>query len=181
MSDLLSRVYIAAGHYNEAMRLHEDILRLIVDGDDSDDKTIDTVSAKRASEEIAMLKQCYLRRKGWDKKPEVYKELVDQTLAMPVYKNDPAFKPLQKFESWTLKEKPDGDKDFKPVVKWMLIEVQNEKNKGKAVNGKNSRMSLRRITSNWGMNPHLLTHDSGHSPIGNLSAGYHEHQPEIFV
>jgi len=55
MSDLLSQIYTAAGHHREAMRLHEEILRLVVEGDDGDDRTLDTMIPKMAKHAISAL------------------------------------------------------------------------------------------------------------------------------
>lgn len=179
VSDLLSQVYIAAGHYNEAMKLHEEVLRLVVEGDDSDDSTIDTVTPKRALAEVNMLKQCYLRMKGWDKNPQVYKELVDRIVAMPVYKKDPLFKGFKSFDSWNLKEQPDGSTDFKPTTDWKLVD-EFTANGGSVPICKDPRKTMKRITSNWGVDLGTL-HFGGSDgrSSGNSSPRFRDRKPEI--
>ena len=61
MSDLLSELYTNMGHYREAQGVHENVLRLVVEGDDGDDRTLDTMEAVRAKKQLELLKQSYLR------------------------------------------------------------------------------------------------------------------------
>jgi len=161
VSDLLSQIYIAAGHYNEAMRLHEEILRLVVDGDDSDDSTIDTVTPERAFAEVNMLKQCFLRLGGWDKKAGVYKELVDSIIAMPVYKKDPIFKNFKGFDSWNVKEAPDASKEFKATNEWRLVDEHTLHGVGSLPMCRDPEKTLKRITSNWGIDLGMLNLGNG--------------------
>lgn len=66
MSELLSELYTSMGHYREAQGVHESILRLVVEGDDGDDRTIDTMPSQTALKHVNLLKQSFLRLKGWD-------------------------------------------------------------------------------------------------------------------
>lgn len=104
MSEVLSQVYTNANHFADAMGVHEEILRLVVEGDDDDDRTIDTMTPARAKLHLDLLKRSYQRLGKWDKSPKVYKELVDQLLSMPVYKNDANFKGVQSTDKWNVKE-----------------------------------------------------------------------------
>jgi hypothetical protein len=158
MSELLSQAYTAAGHYREAMRVHEDVLRLVVEGDDGDDRTLDTMTPERARKHLFMLKQSYLRLGGWDKHEHVYKELVNQLLAMPVYRNSEVFKGVHGVEKWSLKEKVEGKGEFERPIEWGFVESESLDEKGDVLVGesigvsKNRPSGFKRVTSNWGLN-----------------------------
>jgi len=157
MSELLSQAYTAAGHHREAMRVHEDVLRLVVEGDDSDDRTPDTMTAERAKKHLLMLKQTYIRLGGWDKHEHVYKELVDQLLAMPIYRDHDLFKGVNGIEKWSLKEKVEGKGEFERPAEWGFVESKSLDEKGDVLVGetvgvsKNRPSGFKRVTSNWGL------------------------------
>ncbi|KAF4630298.1 hypothetical protein G7Y89_g7843 [Cudoniella acicularis] len=154
ISDLLSHIYTAAGHHREAMRVHEEILRLVVDGDDDDDQTIDTVAPEVARRHLDLLKASYQRLGGWDKKASVYQELVDQLLQMPEYKSSPAFKGASPIAKWKLNEKTPPKGEFTHPVSWEFVDPENLTESGellKPLAPKDPRRGLRRVTSNWGM------------------------------
>jgi len=154
MYGLSSRVYTAAGHHREAMGVHEDILRLVVEGDDGDDRTLDTMPPETAIKHLKELKRTYQRLGGWDKSAETYKELVDQLLAMPVYKNSTEFKGEKGVETWNVKEKPEKEA-FKGPSDWGFVEKGLLSDKGELVCGgaevgSPRRGGLRRVSSHWG-------------------------------
>jgi hypothetical protein len=160
MSDLLSQIYTQAGHHREAMRLHGEILRLIVEGDDGDDRTPDTVTAKTAKHHLLLLQASYQRLGGWDNNASSFKKLVDQLLKMPEYKSDPLFKGVQGTDKWNVKDKPDTTNEFTKPVDWEFVDPASLTDKGevKQINpSKNQRLGFRRVTSNWGMS---LVHQS---------------------
>jgi hypothetical protein len=165
LSELLSQVYTDAGHHQEAMRVHEEILCLVVEGDDFDDKTPDTVTPEMARLHLDLLKQTHLRLKGWDKQPKVYKDLVNQLLAMPEYKTHPAFQGAQSTDKWSLKDKLEPAGAFNTVINWEFVDPKCLDENGNLIAkslsvSKNPRSGLKRITSNWGMDIHLLGEDA---------------------
>jgi hypothetical protein len=136
------------------MRVHEEIIRLVVEGDDDDDDTIDTVDAKTAHKHLHLLKQSYLRHQGWDKSSKVYKELVNQLIAMPQFKNAAEFKGEKGTEKWNLKEKIDESDKFVPPLVWEFLDpkslreicdVETEQSVLRMKGG------VRRVVSTWGM------------------------------
>jgi hypothetical protein len=159
MSDLLSQIYTAAGHHREAMRLHEEIIRLVVEGDDGDDRTLDTVTPRMAKHHLSLLKAAYQRLGGWDKHASTYKKLVDQLLHMPEYKSDPLFKGVHSTDKWDPKDKPDTVSEFTKPLDWEFV-ATGVTDKGETLNhGKQHRLGFRRVTSTWGLNlahQHLL-------------------------
>jgi hypothetical protein len=162
MSELLSQIYTHAKHYKDAMRVHEDILRLVVDGDDDDDRTLDTMEASRARKHLDLLKHAYLRLKDWDKEASIYQVLVNQLINMPVYKNDPAFKGVQGTSKWSLKDKDTGMGAFMADIRWEFVDSKHEGELGivhPAV--KNHRLGMRRISSNLSMNAQLFGNRDG--------------------
>ena len=182
LSELLSQVYTAAHHYQDAMRVHEEILRLVVEGDDFDDKTPDTMTPELARHHLDLLKQAYLRLKGWDKKPKVYKDLVDQLLDMPEYKTHSAFQSALSADNWSLKDKLEVTGDFNRAIDWEFVDPECLNEKGDVAEkrhpmSKNHRLGLRRITSNWGMDIHLLGEDADGHEIPYMKS----HQPDILV
>lgn len=154
MSDLLSELYTSMGHYREAQGVHESILRLVVEGDDGDDRTLDTMDAETARKHLDLLKQSYLRLKGWDKSASLYKDLVSAVINM--YKDSAAFKDVQGTESWNFsKEKPSETLGkFVTPREWEFAKPENLDAKGDAKDIKGSRrqgMGVKRATSNWGI------------------------------
>ncbi|KAH8670231.1 hypothetical protein BGZ60DRAFT_375664 [Tricladium varicosporioides] len=154
MSDLLSHIYTASGNHRGAMRVHEEILRLVIDGDDDDDRTIDTVTPEVAREHLDHLKACYQRLGGWDKKGSVYEELVDHLLQMPEHKSHAAFKGATGVSKWKLNEKLGSSVEFAHPSYWEFIDPQNLGENGDLLQPsslKDPRRGLRRVTSNWGL------------------------------
>ena len=109
--ELLSHLYIQEGHFREAMAVHEEILRLVVEGDDGDDRTLDTMVPETARLHVDLLKASFHRLGKWDKSRGVYRDLITQLLEMKEYEHDPAFKDLQPFDKWNVKD-PLKDKEF---------------------------------------------------------------------
>ena len=141
------------------MRLHEEIIRLVVEGDDGDDRTLDTVTPRMAKHHLSLLKAAYQRLGGWDKHASTYKKLVDQLLHMPEYKSDPLFKGVHSTDKWDPKDKPDTVSEFTKPLDWEFV-ATGVTDKGETLNhGKQHRLGFRRVTSTWGLNlahQHLL-------------------------
>jgi hypothetical protein len=177
MSELLSQLYTEVKHYEQAMRVHEEILRLVVDGDDDDDRTIDTMDSATAKKHLLLLKQSYLRLQKWDKNPKVYKDLVDQLISMPVYKSDPQFKGVESTDKWNLKEKPESIGNFAAPVEWEFADPVNLTDSSESIKSpsfaSNPKRGMKRITSNWGMDMHLLGQSDDYDlpPVPKMRAG----------
>lgn len=177
MAELLSQLYTEVKRHKEAMRVHEEILRIVVAGDDDDDRTPDTMSPAKAKQHLSLLKQTYLRLQAWDKQPKVYKQLVDQLINMPAYKPDLEFKSVQSTDKWSIKEKPGSMGTFTPPIEWefanplTLPEMAGDAAKTRPPSAsKNHRPpQMRRVTSNWGMNIHMLRQ----SDYGEMGPGVH--------
>ena len=165
MSELLSQLYTSMGHYREAMGVHENILRLVVEGDDGDDRTVDTMDSKRVKTHVDLLKQCYLRLQGWDKSAATYKDLVDSILHMEEYRHKPEWQGVHGTDHWDKKE-PASETVGKFVApkEWEFEDPKtaNKHGNGKEpVSNKHPGMGMKRATSNWGMNyfRHVLNGD----------------------
>lgn len=154
MSDLLSQLYTNMGHYREAQGIHENILRLVVEGDDGDDRTLDTMESGDARRQVELLKQSYLRLRGWDKSPEIYKDLIDGLRAMPEFKGKPEWKDVRPVNEWNPKEAVSETlgKFEAPKTWYLVIPDGGFDDKGEVVEAKPSRpkMDVKRATSNWG-------------------------------
>ncbi|KAI4127033.1 MAG: hypothetical protein LQ338_003402 [Usnochroma carphineum] len=163
MSNLLSQLYTNMGHYREAQGLHENNLRLIVEGDDGDDRTLDTMDSQTAYSQVELLKQSYLRLRGWDKSPEIYKDLIHDLKQMPEYKSEPEWKDVRPANEWKLKESASETLGtFQAPKMWYLVRPDkfNEKGEVIEIQPKGPRMHVKRATSNWGMNfVHNLMHE----------------------
>ena len=152
---LLSELYTTMGHFREAQGVHESILRRIVDGDDDDDRTIDTVSAADARRHVDLLKQSYLRLKGWDKSPATYKDLI--TGLVKLYKGHPEFKDVQGIEKWDFNKEGPSETlgNFQSPKDWDLVDAEKLNSAGDAIEGlkasRNPGLSVKRATSNWGI------------------------------
>ncbi len=157
MSDLLSQLYTNMGHTREAQGVHENILRLVTEGDDGDDRTLDTMDPRTARLQVELLKQAYLRLRGWDKSPEIYIDLIRDLKAMPEYKSHPEWANVKPAHEWNAKE-PASETlgKFEAPQTWYLVKPErfDEKGEIKEMPGKTKRpgMSARRVTSNWGLN-----------------------------
>lgn len=168
MSDLLSQLYTNMGHTREAQGVHENVLRLVTEGDDGDDKTLDTMDSKTARHQVELLRQSYLRLHGWDKSPEIYKDLIHDLKAMPEYKAQPEWKDVRPANEWSLKDVASETLGkFEAPKTWYLVKPENFNEKGeiKDTPSKRPGMNVKRATSNWGMGfvHNLLhgTHENG--------------------
>jgi hypothetical protein len=158
MLELMSQLYTYAGHYREAMAVHEEILRHVVEGDDGDDRTPDTMSSQMARKHFDLLKRSYLRLGGWDKSPSTYKDLVQGLISMEEYKGKPEWQGVQNTDKWTTKEQADALGTFVAPKEWEFVDpesVTGGELKGIAKHER-PKMGVKRATSNWGMG---LSHD----------------------
>ena len=153
MSTLLSSLYISMGHHREAQGVHENILRLVTEGDDGDDRTLDTMTPERALAQLELLKQSFLRLHGWDKSPEIYTELVHELKSMPEYKGSKALQAVPEPKKWNPKESADEAKGtFQAPREWVFVSGEVVGEDGVVKEGeRRSGMGLRRATSNWGL------------------------------
>jgi len=164
MSDLLSELYTSMGHYREAQGVHENILRLVVEGDDGDDRTVDTMASQTALKHVNLLKQSFLRLKGWDKSVATYRDLVDALRQM--YKAEPGWKDVYGVETWDFnKEKPSETLgNFVAPKDWEFVKPEDLDEKGELKGRKGLRrsgMNMKRATSNWGIGEvHRVSHGS---------------------
>lgn len=146
MSELLSQLYTSMGHYREAMGVHENILRLVVEGDDGDDSTFDTMDSERVKHHVDLLKQCYLRLHGWDKSPAVYEDLVHAILGMEEHRNKPEWQGVQGAEHWDYKKEAASESVGKFFV------PQDWEFEDRAKIAKRPGLDMKRATSNCGLN-----------------------------
>ncbi|KAL9099745.1 MAG: hypothetical protein Q9163_004799 [Psora crenata] len=153
MSDLLSQLYTSQGHYREAQGVHENILRLVVEGDDGDDRTLDTMDSEVARRHVELLKQSFLRLKGWDKSKDVYRDLIDGLINMPEYKSKPEWKSLQSVDQWNLKEQASEKLGkFTAPENWEFASKQSLSDNGSVKDTtRRPGMAMKRATSNWGV------------------------------
>jgi hypothetical protein len=183
MEDLLSEAYTAAGHHREAMRVHEEILKLVVEGDDGDDRTLDTMEAPVAAHHVLALKQAHLRLRGWDKHASVYAELISSLLAMPQYAKHPAFASIQPVEKWSLNEKVEK-KEFQTPRDWEFVDRKSLDEEGHVLKDAKKDVRpgwFRRVTSNWGIGENYYgkvlgrnedEHEHGHGSGRVLGNGF---------
>jgi hypothetical protein len=188
MSKLLSQLYTSAKLYGEALTVHEEILQLIVSGDDGDDRTTDTVSAVTARRQLNLLKAAYQRNGGWVKSPDMYKKLVNQLIGL--FTKNEEFKNCQPVREWQAKldSTMANVGIFEKPTQWEFVVEEdvvarmnggahdhdgvNNGGGGSRANGngrvqqpvkkgKRTGWSLRRISDLWGMN-------MGEPRVGNL-------------
>ena len=155
MSELLSQLYTEQGHYREAMGVHEDILLFAVEGDDGNDKTVDTLEPATAKLHIELLKRSHIRLGGWDKSVAHYQDLVTELLNMKEFRGNPLFKGLQTPDKWNPKDKDDGLGKFAAPEHWEFVgsDYITESGELKAPPTPKARPGKRRerVSSNWGM------------------------------
>ena len=178
MNDLLSQIYTNMGHTREAQGVHEDILRLVVEGDDGDDRTLDTTDSDTALRQIELLKQSFLRLGGWDKSRDVYDGLVSDLKKMPEYSSIKEWKTLALPSEWNPKEAPSKTLGrFVAPTHWQFI-APHEEEEVRDVRGVASPkqpstphrpgMGVKRATSNWGLG---LVHKFMHGDHGHANGG----------
>ena len=190
MSELLSQLYTSMGHYREAMGVHEHVLRLVVEGDDGDDRTIDTMESNRVKMHVEWLKQSYLRLQGWDKSEATYRDLVDAILHMEEYRHRPEWQGVRGVEHWDHKKEHASDSIGTFVIpkEWEFEEDPDKANDSKHAGGgdgasqtsvssssspyKRSGMGMKRATSNWGLNHFRHAWNSG----GDDDDDEHQHR-----
>lgn len=152
------------------MGVHENILRLVVEGDDGDDSTVDTMESARVRMHVEWLKQCHLRLQGWDKSAATYRDLVDAILHMEPYAHKPEWQNVRGTEHWDKGKEAASDSvgKFAVPTEWKVDDdvetAANKKNKqddyaAKKENGNNntitykrSGLGMKRATSNCGLN-----------------------------
>ncbi|KAI4252851.1 MAG: hypothetical protein L6R42_007811, partial [Xanthoria sp. 1 TBL-2021] len=173
MSDLLSQLYTNMGHTREAQGVHENNLRLVTEGDDGDDRTLDTMDARTARHQVELLKQSYLRLRAWDKSPEIYADLIRDLNAMPEYNSQPEWANVKPANEWNPKEAASETLGkFEAPQTWYLVKPEHFDEKGeiKETPEKTKRpgMSAKRVTSNWGLNfVNNLLHGSHENGVSN--------------
>ena len=184
MSELLSQLYTSMGHHREAMGVHENILRLVVEGDDGDDRTVDTMDSKRVKMHVEWLKQCYLRLQGWDKSAALYRDLLNAILHMEEYRHKPEWQGVPGTDHWDKKE-PASDTVGTFVVpsEWAFTDPDTATKQADATApapSQRSGMAMKRATSNWGLNyfqhslqsDHEERHHGSKPPHAAKSAGF---------
>ena len=159
------------GHHREAQGVHENILRLVVEGDDGDDRTLDTMTSARALQQLELLKQTFLRLHGWDKSPEIYAELIHDLKRMPEYRDVREWKEVRSPTEWNTKEQPSETVGrFAPPEVWDFVEVESQGRK--EVHHRRPGMGVKRATSNWGLGlVHRFLHGEheGEGPKGAVN------------
>ena len=162
------------------MGLHEEILRLVVDGDDGDDRTLDTMEPDAARENLELLKASYQRLHGWDKSPRVYKDLVDHLLSMPEYKGKPQFKDAQPADKWDVKGDSGRKGRFVAPREWKFVSAAHLTEKGEvrqvssassgSSSGSRPNAIRHRVSSNWGRTlVHRFLHGGSDEHLNEMS------------
>lgn len=169
MSDLLSQLYTGAKQYGDALNVHEEVVQLIVSGDDGDERTTDVVDASTARKQVDLLKAAYQRNGGWVKSADFYQKLVTNLTKMFAKAAD--FKDLQPVKEW--QAKLDNTSShlglFQKPQQWMFVVRDDITLKGGKHNHtsvseegikhapqplkqiKQSGWSLRRVSDLWGI------------------------------
>ncbi len=119
----------------------------MVEGDDSDNRTLDTMKSEAARQHIDSLKESFLRLMAWDKSTNVYRELIDELTHMPEYKNDPEWKMVSRVDQWNIKEPPSETLGkYAPPRSWGFTSKQSPSANGKVRGAPRGSGSA---TSNW--------------------------------
>lgn len=188
MSELLSQLYTSTGHHREAMGVHENILRLVVEGDDGDDSTVDTMDGERVRMHVEWLKQSHLRLQGWDKSAATYRDLIDAIQHMEPYAHQPEWRNVLGPEQWDKSKEAASDSvgKFAVPTEWKVEDdgddvetaaknkrdndaaAKENSHRNNTITYKRSGLGMKRATSNCGLN-HF-----GHV----LNGGYKEEQQE---
>jgi len=161
----LAQLYIEGGQYRQAMSLHDDILHLVVEGDDGDDRTWDLMTAPKVRVHINLLRRSYERLGGWDKDASNYIELIDALLIIPAYKGKDEFKGLKAVKAWKPDDRSEEINDrFVVPEDWGFLTGEAEIPDGTpTAPAARPKMGVKRATSNWGMGfLHLLDSVNDH-------------------
>ena len=125
-----------------------------------------------ARQQVELLKQTFLRLKGWDKSQDNYRELLHDLLNMPEYKGKAEWKNMAKTDQWNTKEAPSETLGkFTPPPDWEFASKQSISGNGESrgLVPRRSGMGMKRATSNWGMGAILRFLNGEHD---------HEHEHE---
>lgn len=176
MSELLYQLYTNMGHHREAQDLQETILRLVVEGDDGDERTQDRMDSKTALHQVNLLKQSFLRLGGWNKDRNVYVDVIKELKEMPEFKDEKPWKQLHLPSDWNSKESPsDTIGKFVVPKEWEFVRSEDITDSGAIKETPSTPgMNMKRATSNWGLGlSHHSTHgDHSHGGInGNMNGG----------
>lgn len=174
VEDVLAQLYIEGGHYRQAMSLHDDILHLVVEGDDGDDRTWDLMTAPKVRTHINLLRRSYERLGGWDKDVSNYVELIDAILHMPAYKGKDEFKGLKAVKDWKTDDDSEEINDrFIVPEDWEFLTGEAEIPDGTpTAPAARTKLGIKRATNNWGIGfTHLLDSVEGHWQGDNYTPG----------
>ncbi|KAL8864710.1 MAG: hypothetical protein Q9198_009692 [Flavoplaca austrocitrina] len=110
-----------------------------------------------ARHQVELLKQSFLRLRGWDKSPDIYADLIRDLKAMPEYRSQPEWADVKPTNEWNPKEAAsETEGKFEAPQKWYLVKPESFNEKGEIKepqkSSKRPGMSAKRVTSNWGMN-----------------------------
>lgn len=175
----------------EAMGVHEGILQAVVEGDDDDDRTIDTVGPKVAAKHIKLLRICHARLGGWDKSAAVYHDLISRVMQMPEFKSSSEFEDIQAPDQWNAtKEKPVlmQEGTFVAPKHWEFLSGDNDADREDGLNSPTAASSptitkknakrpgrgrVQRLSSNWSMGllHRFLLHDEGEEGDADMVDG----------
>ena len=129
---LLSSLYTGAQRHRDAMGLHEEVLRLVLYGDEESEeelKDIDLPEIARVN--LELLKRTYQRLGEFDKSPETYRYLYEDLL-----KEFPdKIKSVGPIDKWAIKGPADNMGAFAVPQRWEIIKKRKGATTTAAANG----------------------------------------------
>ena len=134
MNLLLSSLYTGAKRYRDAMALHEEVLRLVLYGDEETEAEANQDLPEIARVHLELLKRSYTRLGEWDKSADVYKSLYDELAKEYPQK----IQSVGQIDRWARSGATDARGTFTPPQKWEIIDKKSDEpvlQAGSAANG----------------------------------------------
>ena len=145
---LLSQLYTGAKRYRDAMGLHEELLRLVLYGDEETEVDADQDLAEIARVQLELLKRSYTRLGEFDKSPDTYRTLYEE-----LNKEFPGkFKDVGHIDRWAKSGQTDAMGTFVTPAKWEIIEKKSLEvaKREQAEKAKKRPTAYQRARASWG-------------------------------
>ena len=145
---LLSQLYTGAKRYRDAMGLHEELLRLVLYGDEDTEVDADQDLAEIARVQLELLKRSYIRLGEFDKSPETYRSLYEE-----LSKEFPGkLGHVGHIDRWPKGGQTDNMGTFVTPAKWEIIEKKSPEvvKREQTEKAKKRPTAYQRARASWG-------------------------------
>lgn len=144
---ILSQLYTGAKRYRDAMGLHEEILRLVLYGDEEDGVDADHDLGETARLHLELLKRSYQRLGEFDKSADTYRTLYEELSKQYSGK----LQSVGHIDRWPKNGATDSLGTFTTPAKWEIVEKKTpEVVQKENVHQKKRPTAYERARASWG-------------------------------